>query len=120
MQDTEQEPWLSCLQPLYDVKTLSPEDPANLAKSVGLGWPKEVSKIKEGKVGGKMKMKILIMITAAGPQASGWESATHTVASYPGLQCSLGIRLLTLEIRENMAAWLKNCEIKIGLNAAGL
>ena len=51
LQDTEQEPWLSCLQLLYNVKTLSPEDPANLAKSVGLGWPKEVSKIKEGKVG---------------------------------------------------------------------
>ena len=36
LQDTEQESWLSCLQPLYDVKALSSEDPANLAKSVGL------------------------------------------------------------------------------------
>lgn len=57
MQDTEQEPRLSCLQPLYNVKTLSPEDPANLAKSVGLGWPKEVSKMKEGEVGGKRIMR---------------------------------------------------------------
>ena len=36
LQDTEQESWLSCLQPLYNVKTLSSEDPANLAKGVGL------------------------------------------------------------------------------------
>ena len=36
LQDTEQESWLSCLQPLYDVKALSSEDPANLAKGVGL------------------------------------------------------------------------------------
>ena len=57
---------------------------------------------------------------AVGPQASGWESATHTVASYPGLPRGLGMRPLTMEIRENMAAWLNNCKIKIGLNAAGL
>ena len=79
---------------------------------------KEASKMKEGEVRRKRKMT---MIMHSSWSTSQWDFSLGKAHSH----CSLIPRPPTRPGYEathtgNMAAWLNNCEIKIGLNAAGL
>ena len=79
---------------------------------------KEVSKMKEGEVRRKRKM---IMIMHSSWSTSQWDFSLGKAHSHHSLVPRPPTRPgYEATHTGNMAAWLNNCEIKIGLNAAGL